>query len=394
MKVKIKNELIIIGGLTLLYVALFPFLNSLVFGLIIGLPLVIFFPGYMIMVAFFPRQHQQGGLERVGMSFGISIFLSPLVGILYHFTPIGIQPYPILITLATIILGVGAFAWRQRRRLPEEERLVIAFNIGFLHWRRSAFIDKALSVVLAVSIIVAIGAVGYSLTQPIAQEPFSELYLLGLEGKAVNYPREVIVAAETSVIVGIANQELKEVSYRLEIRINGQKNSEVGPLVLAPGEKWEEKVRFIPMEHGENQKLEFFLFRGSETQPRTPPVYLWINVREVGEKFTLFYVTSFPIGGPHGPIEVGAIHTATVEIINHEGETADYQVEVWMAEEKVPGGDKAILEDGGTKEITVLLTAQKPGEQKMEFRLYKSGEDQPIRSVSFMVTVAMPGKTE
>ncbi len=391
MKVKIKNELLIISVLVLLYVVLFPFFSSLALGLIMGTPIVIFLPGYVIIAALFPRQHQLGGLERVGLSLGTSIVLSPLVGVLYHFTPMGIQAYPILLTLAALILAGSAFAWRQRRRLSEEERFVIAFNVGFIDWRQNSPVDKALSVVLAASIIGAIGVAGYSLTQPITKEKFSELGILGLEGKAVDYPREVIVGEEVRVIVEIANQELEEESYHLEIWIGGKKNSEVGRMVLAQGERWQQEVSFTLMERGENQKVEFLLFKDGETQPRAGPVYLWINAREVGEKFTLFHITAFPMGGPHGPIEVGSIHTADVEIINHEGETVSYRVEVWMAGEKVPpGGGEITVEAGETKEITVFLTAQKAGEQEIEFRLYKSGEDQPLRSVSFKVIVQEP----
>lgn len=385
MKIQIRNELLIISGLVLLYVVLFPFLSSLALGLIMGTPIVIFLPGYVIIAALFPRQHQLGGLERIGLSLGTSIVLSPLIGVLYHFTPMGIQAYPILLTLAALILGGCAFTWRQRRRLPEEERFVIAFNIGFIDWRQNSPVDKALSVVLAASIIGAIGVVGYSLTQPITKEKFSELGILGLEGKAVDYPREVIVGEEVRVIVEIANQELEEESYHLEIWIGGKKNGEVGPLVLAQGERWQQKVSFTPNQRGENQKVEFLLFKDGETQPRAGPVYLWINAREVGEKFTLFHVTTFPIRP-----EVGGINLANVEIINYEGETVSYRVEVWMAGEKVPGGAEVTVVAGETKEVTVLLTAQKAGEQEIEFRLYKSGEDQLLRSVSFRVTVQEP----
>lgn len=385
MKIQIRNELLIISGLVLLYVVLFPFLSSLALGLIMGTPIVIFLPGYVIIAALFPRQHQLGGLERIGLSLGTSIVLSPLIGVLYHFTPMGIQAYPILLTLAALILGGCAFTWRQRRRLPEEERFVIAFNIGFIDWRQNSPVDKALSVVLAASIIGAIGVAGYSLTQPITKEKFSELGILGLEGKAVDYPREVIVGEEVRVIVEIANQELEEESYHLEIWIGGKKNGEVGPLVLAQGERWQQKVSFTPNQRGENQKVEFLLFKDGETQPRAGPVYLWINAREVGEKFTLFHVTTFPIRP-----EVGGINLANVEIINYEGETVSYRVEVWMAGEMVPGGAEVTVVAGETKEVTVLLTAQKLGEQEIEFRLYKSGEDQLLRSVSFRVTVQEP----
>lgn len=385
MKIQIRNELLIISGLVLLYVVLFPFLSSLALGLIMGTPIVIFLPGYVIIAALFPRQHQLGGLERIGLSLGTSIVLSPLIGVLYHFTPMGIQAYPILLTLAALILGGCAFTWRQRRRLPEEERFVIAFNIGFIDWRQNSPVDKALSVVLAASIIGAIGVAGYSLTQPITKEKFSELGILGLEGKAVDYPREVIVGEEVRVIVEIANQELEEESYHLEIWIGGKKNGEVGPLVLAQGERWQQKVSFTPNQRGENQKVEFLLFKDGETQPRAGPVYLWINAREVGEKFTLFHVTTFPIRP-----EVGGINLANVEIINYEGETVSYRVEVWMAGEKVPGGAEVTVVAGETKEVTVPLTSQKLGEQELEFWLHKSGEDQPIRSVSFRVTVQEP----
>ncbi len=381
MNVQIRHELAIIGAWTLLCAILFPFFDSLALGLFIGLPLVLLFPGYVIIAALFPEQHQLGGLERVGLSLGTSIFLSPLVGVLYHFTPLGIQPYPILLTLAAIILVVAGLAWRQRRRLPEEERLVIAFNLNFLRWGRSSLFDKALSIVLAASIAAVVGVVGYSLAQPVTKEQFSELYILDLEGQTINYPKEVMVGEEVKVIVGIANQELQQENYRLDIRIEGKSNNEVYTPTLAQGEKWEQEVSFTPADRGENQRLEFLLFKDGETQPCTNPVYLWINAREVGEKFTVFHVNRFP----YKP-QAGAVHTADVEIVNHEGEEVTYQVEVWMAGEKVPRDNEAILEAGTTREISVPVIASRVGEQELEFRLYKKGETQPIRSVSFELT--------
>ena len=39
------------------------------------------------------------------------------------------------------------------------------------------------------------------------------------------------------VTIGIANPEYETVSYRIEVRINGAKNNEVGPIVLENGEE-------------------------------------------------------------------------------------------------------------------------------------------------------------
>lgn len=48
-----------------------------------------------------------------------------------------------------------------------------------------------------------------------------------------------------SVIIGIVNQEHKTVSYRVEVRIDGVRNSEAERLLLQDGEKWKE----VPIEY-------------------------------------------------------------------------------------------------------------------------------------------------
>jgi len=80
--------------------------------------------------------------------------------------------------------------------------------------------------------------------------------------------------------VGIVNQERETVSYRVEVRIGGEKNNEVGPIVLEHDERWEGEVSFVPQVPGENQKVEFFLYKNGETEPRFQPIYLWANVTE------------------------------------------------------------------------------------------------------------------
>ena len=83
----------------------------------------------------------------------------------------------------------------------------------------------------------ALGALGYVIATPKIGEKFTEFYVLGLEGKAIDYPSEMKVGEEGKVIVGIINQEHGTVSYRMEVRIDGSKNNEVGAIVLGDEEK-------------------------------------------------------------------------------------------------------------------------------------------------------------
>ena len=80
--------------------------------------------------------------------------------------------------------------------------------------------------------------------------------------------------------MGIVNHKYEAVNYRLEVRIDGAKNSEVEGFVLEHEEKWEDEVSFTPKVVGENQKVEFFLFKDGEPQPYLRSLHLWVNVTE------------------------------------------------------------------------------------------------------------------
>ena len=105
------------------------------------------------------------------------------------------------------------------------------------------------------SVIAAIGVLVYVVTAPKAGEHFTEFYVLGVEGEAENYPSELVVGEKATVIVGIVNHEGGETSYRIEMTIDGVKNGEVGPLVLADEAEIEEEVNFVPQKAGDYQKV-------------------------------------------------------------------------------------------------------------------------------------------
>ena len=140
--------------------------------------------------------------------------------------------------------------------------------------------DKVLSVVLVVAILGALGTLGWVIAAPRVGERFTEFYILGTEGKAADYPRELEVGEEAGVTVGIVNHEHEPVSYRVEVRVGGVENNEVGPVVLEHEQKWEGAVSFTPDKAGDNQKVEFILYKGGETVPCLEPLHLWIDVRE------------------------------------------------------------------------------------------------------------------
>lgn len=148
-----------------------------------------------------------------------------------------------------------------------------------LGWGRIAW-GKVLSIILIGAILGALGTLVYVITTPKVSEKFTEFYILGLGGKATDYPAEITVGEEGRVIIGIVNHEHEAVSYRVEVKINGVSNNDVGPVVLDDEGKWEEIVGFTPDAAEYGQKVEFLLYKDAEPEPYCNPLRLWVDVVE------------------------------------------------------------------------------------------------------------------
>src|SRR4030042_524833 len=92
---------------------------------VLGLIFVLFLPGYAASAALFPENDQIDGIERVALSFGLSIAIVPLIGLALNFTPWGIRLDPILASVSGFIIGAALVGWYRRMRLPEDGRFAI-----------------------------------------------------------------------------------------------------------------------------------------------------------------------------------------------------------------------------------------------------------------------------
>ena len=129
----------------------------------------------------------------------------------------------------------------------------------------STRLNKTLTLVLTLIILGTIGYFSYVITVPQGQEPFTEFYILGTEGKAHNYPKQLKVGEEASLILGIINREHGTTSYQVELRIAGVSNNKLEPVVLEHDEELEQLINFTPETSGDNQTVEFLLYKQGQT---------------------------------------------------------------------------------------------------------------------------------
>lgn len=278
---------------------------------VLGLPFVLFVPGYVIVALLFPGasnaelsigddRHnftQVDWPERLALSVGISVTLLPIIGLLI--APAGYDEITVVGSLAALILLGTVGAAIRRFRLSPADRLHVPFPRLALSGSRS--VAGVVNLVLALGIVFSASSLAYAVAAPNQGETYSTLYI-GTEtasGELVasNYPSEFTVGEPQSLVIGVENAESRYIEYTVvaelqRVREEGDtltvvEEEELGRfhLALDSGETWRRQHALEPELVGTDLRVQYLLYRGSapadtsdESAYRT--VSLWIDVAD------------------------------------------------------------------------------------------------------------------
>ena len=243
---------------------------------VLGLPFVLFLPGYTLIAALYPRADDLDGVERLALSLGLSIAVVPLIGLGLNYTPWGIRLSPILISLSLFIIAMAGIAIIRRRGLAAEQAFRIPFEVPLQQWGRAARLDRALAVLLGLAVI-ALGVSIYVAATRGTGERFTEFYILGPGGKAEGYPTQVVAGRPNTITTGVIDDEGRSTSYRIDVTVNGQPAGTPTALQLASKQKWEQPLQFTAAQAGTHEEVQFLLYRSGDAQPYRQ-LHLWVDV--------------------------------------------------------------------------------------------------------------------
>jgi len=312
---RLPPDLAATGVLTLftVVVAVTPVVDRTPLRVVVGLPFVLFSPGYALVAALFPERARStddgdhegiDGIERVTLSVGLSIAVTPLLGLVLNFTPWGIRLGPILVAVGGFTLVATGVAALRRWDVPEAQR----FSPPYRAWLDAGRIellepdsrtDAVLNVVLVASVLLAVGSVGYAVAVPKQGGTFTEFYLLTHRDNgslvAANYPTEFTQGQARPVVVGIGNHEHHAETYtvvvelqRVSIRndtttVRAQHELQRFGAHLAANATWTSTRSIRPTMTGTRLRLAFLLYK--RRPPSHPSVgnayreaHLWVNV--------------------------------------------------------------------------------------------------------------------
>ncbi|MBI2869933.1 MAG: DUF1616 domain-containing protein [Chloroflexi bacterium] len=276
MRTRFSQSLVLINLLSLALLLTVYLLPVPAIRVILGIPFLLFVPGYALVAALFAYRKGMGGIELVALSFGLSIAVMPLIGLMLNYTPWGIRLEPVLFAGTVFIMACSVVAWLRHRRAPDRgsaER----WAWPAISLRGTGIRDQVFTVVMLLVVAAALFTAGSFIMSPKASETFTQFYILSQDGKE-GVPSELASGERGAIILGITNNEGVAATYRVKVLSGGDQVAEVGPVALADKQEWQAEVGFVLNAAGPDQKVQFVLYRDGQNRPYLEPLYLWVNV--------------------------------------------------------------------------------------------------------------------
>lgn len=194
-----------------------------IISIIFGLLFILFIPGYTMVFVLFPAKKSDESIdviERIALSLSLSFVIISLIAFGLSFSVWGVTLQPLVTVISTFVIGSGLIAILRWFGVGKDKRFIVSFDIYLPKIQNK--INRYLIIILVLSIVIIFSSLIYVLMNPIKGEQFTEFYLLDSHGLIENYPKNLTVGEETSVIIGIVNHEYKTINYTIEVWLINQ----------------------------------------------------------------------------------------------------------------------------------------------------------------------------
>lgn len=266
---------------------------------LIGFPLLLFVPGYILLAGLFPRGHRprrtdddqrlfgavsEGALrplERAVLSFGISVALLPPAGLVLSGLGVGFRPETVVGAASAAFLAGIVVACARRLRVPESERVSVPVT-GWLSRATAGLsgdsqVEATTAFVVVLVALVATSALAYGLVAPGGGDSYTTMamYSENDTGALVtsDYPDSLAANETGDVVVVVENHEHRQVNYTLvaELQRVDRSNGTVTVLEavelnqsqqsLVAGERWRSNQTIRPELTGDDLRVVYLLYR-------------------------------------------------------------------------------------------------------------------------------------
>lgn len=284
-----------------------------------GLVFVLVLPGYALVSAVFPgrptgdRSRQPGAAayspgtgERLGLSFGFSLALLPILGVAHGLLGVPFEAATVAASVTVLVVALSLVGILRRFALTPSERYsppsLVEYGARTRDWLAAGTVtDTVLSAALAVAVLLAVGSLAFGLTGPTQGESYTSVSLVtetdGGDYVASNYPTNFSAGESRNLTLQVENHYQEPGDYTAVVELQRVRGNGSGSVEVVERERldtlnarvpanetWTATHQVQPSMTGSDLRLTYYVYRGDV--PETPTtenadgwVHLWVTVR-------------------------------------------------------------------------------------------------------------------
>ncbi|VTT88120.1 hypothetical protein DM2_1454 [Halorubrum sp. DM2] len=305
-----SRDLLVVGGSVAVAIVVTAVGTTSAVRLQPALLLLLVLPGYVTAAFAYAEREREPWtfaalVERSALSLGGSLAILPLLAILVSLSTGALTRWGLVAAAsAYVVLGAAATVVRRARHSSGEGGPRPAGPRGAGSSSPGRLPDETgpTTVVLAVSVFLAVGTLGAAVTVPVDGETATDLHLLTeQDGEFVanEYPETLTAGESATITVGVTNDEHRSVEYTAvtelqRVQVDGRSVIVVDSrqidryaFELTHGESWREPQEFRATLTGENVRFVTYLYRGEPPENPTAEsayrtTYVWFDVQPAG----------------------------------------------------------------------------------------------------------------
>jgi len=198
----------------------------------LGLPFLLFIPGYLFLNIVFPifskSNSNINSIQRFSFSIVLSIVIVSFIGIIINFSPYKLTTELVLANLFILIFIEGIIAAQLNKYDEKKPHYSLSIYRKLTKAPKNKFEWMLLSIVI-ILIVMTIALFSYAVVFQKPHEEFTEFYILNENNQISDYPRYINLNDEINLTFGILNHEYQPMQYTIEFWLvdqSGNSNEE------------------------------------------------------------------------------------------------------------------------------------------------------------------------
>jgi uncharacterized membrane protein len=188
--------------------------------LLLGLISIIFLPGYAFTSFLFPNRNSISRIERLSLSFGLSIALVSFLSLGLSYSSMGVTLESTVLGLDSIIVLFLTLTVLRRKSSRDPIIMANPFLIiqeQLIKYRNMKRFDRILGVIVIISLLMCATTLLFVIESNKYTVRSTEFYILGSDGLSDTYPTNISANTNVTIIIGIINHEQKITNYSVDV---------------------------------------------------------------------------------------------------------------------------------------------------------------------------------